>query len=127
GRERLRAGLEVGTRDDCRLLSPPAPGGIRAAAGARRDRSGRGSLRPGRRPSLGAGRDARRGGNGQSSGGVARGTHPRRGCAQPRVVSDTGWLIVALLAGVLFAAGWIKRELWIRRRRAARRDKDARF
>ena len=42
-------------------------------------------------------------------------------------MSDTGWLIVALLAGVLFAAGWIKRELWIHRRRAARRDKGTRF
>jgi hypothetical protein len=37
-------------------------------------------------------------------------------------VSDTAWLIVAISAGALFALGWLKREQWIRRRRASRRD-----
>jgi hypothetical protein len=32
-------------------------------------------------------------------------------------MSDTGWLLVALLAGALAVIGWIKREAWIRRRR----------
>jgi hypothetical protein len=32
-------------------------------------------------------------------------------------VSDAGWLAVAIVAGVLFVFGWIKRERWITRRR----------
>jgi hypothetical protein len=32
-------------------------------------------------------------------------------------VSDVGWLVVAIVAGVLFAFGWLKRERWIARRR----------
>ena len=32
-------------------------------------------------------------------------------------MSDVGWLVVAIVAGVLFAFGWIKRERWISRRR----------
>ena len=35
-------------------------------------------------------------------------------------MSEAGWLVVAIVAGVLFAFGWIKRERWIARRRAAR-------
>jgi len=37
-------------------------------------------------------------------------------------MSSGSWLIVALIAGVLLAYGWIRRELWIRRRRQ-REDK----
>jgi len=37
-------------------------------------------------------------------------------------MSDTGWLILAVAAGVLAAFLWVKRELWhLRRRRQARR------
>lgn len=37
-------------------------------------------------------------------------------------MSDTGWLIVAVAAGVLAALLWVKRELWLmRRRRQGRR------
>ena len=32
-------------------------------------------------------------------------------------MSETGWLIVAIVAGILIAVGWVKREMWIRRRR----------
>ena len=32
----------------------------------------------------------------------------------------TGWLIVAIVTGVLEAAGWIARERWIMRRRRRR-------
>ena len=28
-------------------------------------------------------------------------------------MSDVGWLVVAIVAGVLFVFGWIKRERWI--------------
>jgi uncharacterized membrane protein YbhN (UPF0104 family) len=30
---------------------------------------------------------------------------------------DTGWLIVAIVAGLLAVIGWIARERWIMRRR----------
>ncbi len=33
---------------------------------------------------------------------------------------DTGWLIVAIVAGVLAVIGWIVRERWIIRRRRRR-------
>jgi hypothetical protein len=33
------------------------------------------------------------------------------------------WLIVAVIAGALIAYGWIKREMWIRRRRRDRGDR----
>ena len=36
-------------------------------------------------------------------------------------MSDTGWLIVAIVAGALVAIGWVERELWIRRRRRRKR------
>ena len=37
-------------------------------------------------------------------------------------MSDTGWLILAVAAGVLAAFLWVKRELWLmRRRREGRR------
>jgi hypothetical protein len=32
-------------------------------------------------------------------------------------VSEVGWLVVAILAGVVLVFGWIKRERWIARRR----------
>jgi hypothetical protein len=32
-------------------------------------------------------------------------------------MSDTGWLLVALLAGALAVIGWIRREVWIHQRR----------
>jgi len=32
-------------------------------------------------------------------------------------VSEAGWLVVAIVAGVLFAFGWLKRERRIARRR----------
>jgi len=32
-------------------------------------------------------------------------------------MGDTGWLIVAIVTGVLAVAGWIARERWIMRRR----------
>ena len=34
---------------------------------------------------------------------------------------DTGWLIVAIIAGLLAVIGWIARERWIMRRRRRRR------
>jgi hypothetical protein len=33
---------------------------------------------------------------------------------------DTVWLIVAIVAGVLAALGWIARERWLMRRRGRR-------
>jgi len=33
---------------------------------------------------------------------------------------DTGWLIVAIIAGLLAVIGWIARERWIMRRRRRR-------
>ncbi|HEV8436893.1 MAG TPA: hypothetical protein VGT40_02260 [Methylomirabilota bacterium] len=39
-------------------------------------------------------------------------------------MSETLWLLVAVLCGALFAFVWIKRELWIHRRRQRRRDDD---
>jgi hypothetical protein len=36
-------------------------------------------------------------------------------------VSEIGWLALALVAGALLAYGWIKRELWVHRRRARAR------
>jgi hypothetical protein len=36
-------------------------------------------------------------------------------------MSDFGWLIVAVVVGVAFAVAWVKRELWIHRRRSERR------
>jgi hypothetical protein len=33
------------------------------------------------------------------------------------IMRDLGWLIVAVVAGVLAAVGWIARERWIMRRR----------
>jgi hypothetical protein len=35
-------------------------------------------------------------------------------------MSETGWLILAVVVGVLAAIGWVKREIWIRRRRQRR-------
>lgn len=32
-------------------------------------------------------------------------------------MGDTGWLIVAIVTGVLAVVGWIARERWIMRRR----------
>jgi uncharacterized membrane protein YbhN (UPF0104 family) len=32
-------------------------------------------------------------------------------------VSEAGWLVLAIVAGVLFVFGWVLRERWIRRRR----------
>jgi hypothetical protein len=37
-------------------------------------------------------------------------------------MNDTEWLIVAIVAGVLAAVGWISREVWIHRRRRRRRE-----
>jgi len=37
-------------------------------------------------------------------------------------MSDTGWLILAVAAGVLGAVLWVKRQMWLmRRRRRSRR------
>jgi hypothetical protein len=36
-------------------------------------------------------------------------------------VTDTAWLIIAIVAGAAFAVGWLKREQWIHRRRAHRK------
>ena len=36
-------------------------------------------------------------------------------------MSDTGWLIIAVATGVLAAFLWVKRELWLMRRRPPRR------
>jgi hypothetical protein len=38
-------------------------------------------------------------------------------------VTEAGWLALALVAGVLFAIGWVKRELWIHRRRRRNADR----
>jgi len=35
-------------------------------------------------------------------------------------MGDTGWLIVAIVAGLLAAIGWVVRERWIIRRRRRR-------
>ena len=35
-------------------------------------------------------------------------------------MSDAGWLILAVTVGVLAAIGWVKREMWIHRRRQRR-------
>jgi len=35
-------------------------------------------------------------------------------------MSTTGWLVVAIVAGVMFAVGGVSRELWIHRRRRRR-------
>ncbi len=35
-------------------------------------------------------------------------------------MSETGWLVVAIVAGVLAAVGWVARERWIMRRRRGR-------
>jgi len=50
---------------------------------------------------------------------------PRRGPDRPTryeeaAMGDTGWLIVAIVTGVLAAVGWIARERWIMRRRRRR-------
>ena len=37
-------------------------------------------------------------------------------------MNNTLWLIVAVVFGVLAAFGWIKRELWIHRRRKRQRE-----
>jgi len=37
-------------------------------------------------------------------------------------MNDTLWLIVAVVFGVLAAYAWIKRELWIHRRRKRKRE-----
>ena len=37
-------------------------------------------------------------------------------------MNDALWLIVAVVFGVLAAFGWIKRELWIHRRRDRKRE-----
>jgi hypothetical protein len=39
-------------------------------------------------------------------------------------MSESGWLLVALLFGALAAIGWIKREMWIRRRRQQQRKRE---
>jgi len=35
-------------------------------------------------------------------------------------MSDTAWLVVAIASGVVFALGWVGREVWIYRRRHRR-------
>jgi hypothetical protein len=35
-------------------------------------------------------------------------------------MSEVAWLVVAIVAGVLFVFGWITRERWIARRRRRR-------
>ena len=47
--------------------------------------------------------------------GDERGSDGAPGGSNP--VSEAGWLVVAIVAGVLFVFGWIKRERWIARRR----------
>jgi hypothetical protein len=37
-------------------------------------------------------------------------------------LSDVGWLVLAVVVGVVFAVLWLKREVWIHRRRARRDD-----
>jgi hypothetical protein len=36
-------------------------------------------------------------------------------------MSDTGWLVLAIAAGVVFGAIYIAREVWVQRRRGRRR------
>lgn len=38
-------------------------------------------------------------------------------------MTDTGWLIVAIVAGIGFALFYVKRELWVHRRWRRRRDR----
>ena len=38
-------------------------------------------------------------------------------------MTDAAWLVVAIAAGLLFAVFFVKRELWIHRRRRARRER----
>jgi len=38
-------------------------------------------------------------------------------------MSDTGWLLIALFFGGLAVIGWIKRELWVQRRRREQRER----
>jgi hypothetical protein len=38
-------------------------------------------------------------------------------------MSDVGWLIVAIVAAIVFGVLWLKREIWIHRRRAGRDDR----
>jgi hypothetical protein len=38
-------------------------------------------------------------------------------------MNETLWLVLAIVAGVLAAYGWIKRELWIQRRRRRNAEK----
>ena len=37
-------------------------------------------------------------------------------------MSDLGWLVLAVVAGLVFAVLWVTREAWIYRRRARRDD-----
>ncbi len=37
-------------------------------------------------------------------------------------MTETAWLIVAVVVGALAAYGWIKREVWIHRRRRRNRE-----
>jgi hypothetical protein len=37
-------------------------------------------------------------------------------------MNDALWLVVAVVFGALAAYGWIKRELWIHRRRTRQRE-----
>ena len=56
---------------------------------------------------------------------IERGSDGAPGGSDP--VSDAGWLVVAIVAGVLFVFGWIKRERWIARRRRRRLDDRGRW
>jgi len=38
-------------------------------------------------------------------------------------MSETGWLLLAVGAGLVFAVLWVLREVWIHRRRARRWSK----
>jgi len=40
-----------------------------------------------------------------------------------QAMSDTGWLLIALFFGGLAVIGWIKRELWVQRRRREQRER----
>jgi hypothetical protein len=39
-------------------------------------------------------------------------------------VTEATWLVLAVVAGTLFAIGWITRERWIHRRRRQRKAQD---
>jgi len=41
-------------------------------------------------------------------------------------MSETGWLIVAVVAGTLLVVGWVSRELAIHRRRRQRSGREER-